>query len=261
MVCSDGIYEVCEVFAGQLVDETRHTDRMKRSLQELGIAMPVNEQALKLILREVVRRNKVTEGMVYWQVTRGVAKRDHVFPSADTPSALVVTAKNVDRVKGNAAAANGIKVITTPDNRWERVDIKAVSLLPNVLARQKAKEQGAKEAWFVDKDGYVTEGAATNAWIISKENTLITRPATIGILRGVTRTTLFDICAKEGITIVERGFSVDEAKSAKEAFISAATTLIMPVVQIDETIIGDGKPGPLATKLRAGFHCYAEIAA
>jgi D-alanine transaminase len=258
---ADGIYEVCEVYGGLLVDETRHLARMKRSLDELRIAMPMTLPALKVVLRETIRRNRVHDGMVYLQVTRGVARRDHVFPSADTPPAIVVTAKSIDRKKGNAAAENGISVITTPDNRWDRVDIKSVGLLPNCMARQAAKEVGAKEAWFVDRDGFVTEGAATNAWIITKDGKLVTRPAEFGILRGVTRTTLFDLAAKEKLTIEERPFTVAEAKAAREAFISAATTLIMPVVKIDDTVIGNGKPGSMALRLRAEFHSHAEMAA
>jgi D-alanine transaminase len=258
---ADGIYEVCEVYGGWLVDETRHLARMKRSLDELRIAMPMGLDALKVVLRETIRRNRVHDGMVYLQITRGVARRDHVFPSADTPPSLVVTAKSIDRKKANAAAENGIAVMTTPDNRWDRVDIKSVGLLPNCMARQAAKEVGAKEAWFVDRDGFVTEGAATNAWIITKDGRLVTRPAEFGILRGVTRTTLFDLAAKENLIIEERPFTVAEAKAAREAFISAATTLVMPVVKIDDAVIGNGKPGSMALRLRAEFHRHAELAA
>ena len=255
---ADGVYEVCEVFGGRLIDETRHLARLKRSLSELGIGMPVGEGALKVILRETVRRNRVRNGLVYLQVTRGVARRDFVFPAADTPPTLVVTARSVDRSKAEAGAANGISVISLPDNRWERVDIKSTGLLPNALARQRAKERGAKEAWFVDKDGYVTEGAASNAWIITRENTLLTRPAESGILRGVTRTTLLDLARRDNLLVSERPFTLAEAKAAKEAFVTAATALIMPVVRIDDTVVGDGKPGALTARLRARFHEVAE---
>ncbi|MDZ5448410.1 D-amino-acid transaminase [Labrys sp. ZIDIC5] len=255
---ADGVYEVCEVFGGRLIDETRHLARLKRSLSELGIGMPVGEGALKVILRETVRRNRVRNGLVYLQVTRGAARRDFVFPAADTPPTLVVTARSVDRSKAEAGAANGISVISLPDNRWERVDIKSTGLLPNALARQRAKERGAKEAWFVDKDGYVTEGAASNAWIITRENTLLTRPAESGILRGVTRTTLLDLARRDNLLVSERPFTLAEAKAAKEAFVTAATALIMPVVRIDDTVIGDGKPGALTARLRARFHEVAE---
>ncbi|CAM5767661.1 D-amino-acid transaminase [Labrys miyagiensis] len=258
---ADGVYEVCEIFNGEIIDETRHLVRLKRSLSELGIRMPVEEGALKVILRETVRRNRVRNGLVYFQVTRGAAKRDFVFPAADTPPTLVVIARSVDRTKVEAGAAAGISVITVPDNRWERVDIKSTGLLPNALARQKAKLQGAKEAWFFDEEGYVTEGAASNAWIVTKENTLITRPAETGILRGVTRTTLIDLARRDNIIVSERPFTVAEAKAAKEAFITAATALITPVVKIDDVVLGDGRPGAFATKLRAHFHSVAEHSA
>ena len=255
---ADGVYEVCEVFGGKLVDETRHVARLKRSLSELGIRMPMEEGALRVILRETIRRNRVVDGMVYFQVTRGAAKRDFVFPAPDTPPTLVVIARSIDRAKTEAGAASGISVITLPDNRWERVDIKSTGLLANALARQKAKLAGAKEAWFFDEQGYVTEGAASNAWIVTRENTLLTRPAETGILRGVTRTTLIDLAKRDNLIVTERPFTVAEAKGAREAFVTAATTLIMPVVKIDDTLVNDGKPGDLAKKLRAHFHSIAE---
>ncbi|WP_413993496.1 D-amino-acid transaminase [Labrys okinawensis] len=255
---ADGVYEVCEIFGGKIIDETRHLARLKRSLAELSIRMPVKEGALKVILRETVRRNRVRNGLVYFQVTRGSARRDFVFPAADTPPTLVVIARPVDRTKVEAGAAAGISVITVPDNRWERVDIKTTGLLPNSLARQKAKLQGAREAWFFDEDGYVTEGAASNAWIVTKENTLVTRPAESGILRGITRTTLIDLAKRDNFIVSERPFTVAEAKAAREAFITAATAVITPVVKIDDTVLGDGKPGTLAIKLRAHFHSVAE---
>jgi D-alanine transaminase len=255
---ADGVYEVCEILGRQIIDETRHLARLRRSLGELGIRMPMGEAALKVILRETVRRNRVRDGMVYFQVTRGAAKRDFVFPAAETPPTLVVIARSIDRSKTEAGAANGVSVITVPDNRWDRVDIKSIGLLPNALARQKAKQQGAREAWFFDRDGYITEGAASNAWIITKENTLLTRPAESGILRGVTRTTLMDLAKRENLLVSERAFTVAEAKAAKEAFMTAATALVMPVVKIDDVMIGDGRPGTLVKKLRAHFHSVAE---
>jgi len=254
---ADGVYEVCEVARGMIVDMTRHLDRLDRSLRELKMDWPVSRRALPVIMREVANRNRVFNGMVYLQVTRGVAPRDHVFP-AGVPSSLVVTAKRTDPSVGTRRAEAGISVITVPDNRWDRVDIKTVGLLPNVLARQQAREQGAYEAWFVDPDGTVKEGAATNAWIVAKDGKLVTRPAETGILRGVTRTTLFDVAAKLGLTIEERGFTVEEAKRAREAFITAATTLVMPVVAIDGTPVANGHPGATALALRAAFFDIAE---
>lgn len=256
---ADGVYEVCEVYHGRLVDETRHMDRLERSLSELEIDMPMGRKAFGVILREVVRRNRVKNGMVYLQVTRGVAKRDHVFPAEGTPPAVVVTSRPADTAKAEAQAKKGVNVITVPDNRWERVDIKSVSLLPNVLAKEAAKKVGAKEAWFVDADGFVTEGGSTNAWIVTMDGVLVTRPADFGILRGITRTVVLEVAAREGVRVEERKFTVAEAKAAREAFITAATTLVMPVVRIDDQSIGNGAPGSIATALRARFHEVAEL--
>ena len=258
---SDGIYEVCEVCDGKLIDEARHMARLSRSLSELQIQNPMKMTALQRILRETVRRNRVVDGLVYVQITRGVAPRDHAFPPLDTPPAVVVTAKRVPRAQGERKAEAGVKVITLPDNRWDRVDIKTVSLLPNILAKQKAKDAGAYEAWFFDEDGNVTEGSSTNAWIIGQDGTLITRPAEHGILRGITRMVVMDIAAREGIKVEERHFSVDEAKTAREAFITAASTLVMPVVEIDGKVIGNGQPGSISRSLREKFHEHAEVAA
>ena len=255
---ADGVYEVCEVARGFIVDSVGHLNRLDRSLSELRIAWPVKRAVLVHIMREVIARNRVRNGMVYLQVTRGVAPRDHVFPAETTPSALVVTAKRTDPAASAKRASAGIKVITVPENRWERVDIKSVGLLPNVLARQQAKEAGAQEAWFVDADGKVTEGAATNAWIVSKDGDLITRPADTGILRGITRTTLMDVAKKLGLKVVERGFTVEEAKSAREAFMTAATTVIMPIVAIDGQPVANGHPGSVALSLREAFFDVAE---
>ena len=255
---ADGVYEVCEVARGFIVDMSRHLDRLDRSLGELGIAWPMHRSALETVMREVVRRNGIRDGMVYLQVTRGVAPRDHVFPNPMVRPALVITAKRTSPAAAAARAQKGIAVITVPENRWERVDIKTVGLLPNVLARQIAKQEGAQEAWFVDDDGYVKEGAATNAWIITKDGILVTRPAEYGILRGVTRTTLFDVAASLGLAIEERPFSVEEAQQAREVFITAATTLVMPVVTVDVVTIANGEPGSIALSLRQAFFDIAE---
>lgn len=255
---ADGVYEVCEVARGYIIDMPRHLDRLGRSLGELRISWPMGRKPLEMVLREVVRRNKVVNGLVYLQVTRGVAKRDHFFPAADTAPAIVVTAKRTDPRAASKKAAKGISVITVPENRWERVDIKSVGLLPNVLARQKAKEAGAQEAWFLDTDGTVKEGAATNAWIVTGEGVLVTRPAESGILRGITRATVMDIAARHNIKVEERAFSVEEALSAREAFITAATTVVMPVVAIDGHPVANGHPGSVALSLREAFFDVAE---
>jgi D-alanine transaminase len=255
---ADGVYEVCEIFDGFIVDETRHLDRLERSLRELSIRMPLHRSALKIVLREVVRRNRVRNGLVYLQVTRGVAPRDHLFPGAHVAPALVVTAKSIPRAKGEKAAAEGVGVITLPDNRWERVDIKSVGLLPNAMAKEKAKAAGAREAWFVDRDGYVTEGASTTAWIVTKDGVLVTRPNGTDILPGVTRITATEVARRQGIRIEERKFTVAEAKAAREAFITAASTIVLPVVWIDGAPVANGHPGSIATQLRAAFHDVAE---
>lgn len=255
---ADGVYEVCEVRHGFIVDLTRHLDRLGRSLSELEIRWPMERNALVAVIRETLRRNHVRDGMFYLQVTRGVAKRDHVFPGDSVLPSVVITAKSINRDAGEARAEKGIAVISVPENRWDRVDIKTVGLLPNVLAREAAKRQGAQEALFLDIDGNVKEGAATNAWIVTKDGTLITRPAEHGILRGVTRTTVMDLAAKLGLAVEERPFSLEEAKSAREMFITAATTLVMPVVSINGQTIGNGHPGLIAPQLRNAFFAVAE---
>jgi len=251
---SDGVYEVCEVYEGALIDEAHHMARLDRSLRELRIDAPLMGRALPVVLHEVMRRNRLTNGFLSLQVTRGVAPRDHGFPQNSVRPGLVVTAKSVDPEKGNLLASKGIAVATTADIRWKRVDIKSVSLLPNVLAKQEAREKGCYEAWLIDQAGFVTEGASSNAWIVNAEGRIITRPAEEGILRGVTRTTLLKLIAELQLQVEERSFSLDEALSAREAFVSAATTLIMPVVEIDGHPIGDGTPGPVAQRLRNLFH-------
>ena len=256
---SDGVYEVCEVRGGRLVDERRHMARLQRSLEELRIRLPMTLAALGVVLRETMRRNRVRDGIVYLQISRGVARRDHAFPAPDTAPSVVVTARNLDAARNEATAAEGIAVITVPENRWPRVDIKSVALLPNVLARQAAREQGAKEAWFVDREGRVTEGAATNAWIVTRAGKVVTRPADQGILRGVTRTVLLDMLRVHGLELEERPFTVDEAYAAREAFVTAASQIVMPVVRIDGRPIGNGAPGLVASSLRRDFHRHVEL--
>ncbi len=228
---SDGVYEVCEIRDGHLVDERRHTERLRRSLAELKIHPPMSATALGLVMREVVSQNRVVNGIVYVQVTRGVARRDHAFPNSDIKPSLVVTARSLNRAAGDKTAAVGIAVITVPDNRWDRVDIKSIALLPNVLAKQAAREQGAKEAWFVDHEGFVTEGASSNAWIVTADNCVVTRPADSGILRGITRTVLLSVIQDHGYRLEERPFTVAEAYAAREAFVTSASQAVMPVVR------------------------------
>lgn len=255
---ADGVYEVCEIRHGFIVDLTRHLDRLGRSLSELRIDWPMSRAALIHVIREVLRRNRVRNGLFYMQVTRGTARRDHVFPAKGTVPTIVVTAKRTDAAVIARKNAEGISAITVPENRWDRVDIKSVGLLPNVLARQKAKEEGAHEAIFVDLDGTVKEGAATNVWIVDREGVLRTRPADHGILKGITRTTLMDVAAPLGIRIEERAFSVDDMLAAREVFITAATSICFPVVSIDGKPIGNGHPGSIAQNIREAFFGVAE---
>jgi len=256
---SDGVYEVCEVRDGRLVDERRHIDRLMRSLGELRIAMPMTREALSVVLHETVARNRVRNGIVYLQVTRGVARRDHAFPAPGTPPSIVVTARAIERARGEAEAAKGVSVITVPESRWSRVDIKSVSLLPNVLAKQAAKEQGAREAWFIDRNGYVTEGSSSNAWIVTADGMVMTRPADQGILRGISRGVVLEVMESLGLTLDERPFTLAQAQAAREAFVTAASQIVLPVVRIDRKPVGDGKPGPVAAALRREFHRHAEF--
>lgn len=254
---SDGVYEVCEIRSGKVVDMPRHLTRLQRSLHELRIEMPMPLSALEIVIHETVRRNRVTYGIVYLQVTRGVSRRDHAFPVNSVKPALVVTARGLSFQKNQETAAKGIGVITTPENRWPRVDIKSVSLLPNVLAKQQARENNAYEAWFVDGDGHVTEGSSSNAWIITKDGKVVTRPADNGILAGITRAVLTEVLASLQIKLEERPFTPAEAYEAAEAFVTASSQIVMPVVRIDGRSIGNGKPGTISMRLREEFHRFS----
>ena len=256
---SDGVYEVCEVKDGRLVDERRHMERLARSLDELRIPHPMTPKALSAVLHETVSRNRVANGIVYLQVTRGVARRDHAFPPAGTSPAVVVTARTIERWKGEREAASGVTVVSYPENRWTRPDIKSVSLLGNVLAKQFAKEKGAREAWYVDRDGFVTEGSSSNAWIVTTDGKVMTHSASNGILRGITRTVILDVLKAHKLTLDERPFTLEQAYAAREAFVTAASQIVLPVISIDGRPVGDGKPGPIATALRQDFHHHAEF--
>ncbi len=257
----DAIYEVCEVLGGRLIDETRHLDRLDRSLRELKIEAPMTRPSWNRVLREVIRRNRLTDGSLYLQVSRGARPREFLFaPEGSVSPTVIVIARGHDRAANEARAEAGIAVISVPDNRWDRCDIKTVMLLPASMAKEKAKAVGAKEAWLVDETGKVTEGASSNAWIITNDGRLVTRAPSNEILRGVTRTTLIDLLKREGLTLEERAFTIDEAKSAREAFITSAGSIVMPVVRIDGQSIGNGAPGILSMQLRAAFHEVAETA-
>lgn len=256
---ADGVYEVVAVRGGQLLDEELHLRRLHRSLDELRIAPAMSDGALRTVMREVIRRNAVDTGIVYLQVTRGAAPRDHAFPKAGKPT-LVVTARR-SRPPDPRLGETGIAVITIADIRWQRCDIKSVALLPNVLGKQQAREAGAYEAWQVDGDGRVTEGTSTNAWIVTADGAVVTRAADHAILNGVTRLALLDIIAREGYRLDERPFTVSEAKAAPEAFLTSTTSDLLPVVRIDGEPVGDGTPGPLSRKLRAAYLAHAATSA
>lgn len=252
---ADGVYEVLAVVGGRLVDEAPHLVRLARSLSELHIAAPLCDAALKIVMREVIGRNRVRDGIVYLQVTRGVAPRDHAFPKSAKP-VLVVTSRR-KRPADPRIADDGVAVITTPDIRWQRCDIKSVALLPNVLGKQLAKEAGAYEAWQVDSDGQVTEGTSTNAWIVTPDRTVVTRRADNAILNGITRLAVLDIIRQEGYGFVERPFTVEEAKAASEVFLTSTTVDLLPVVRLDGEPVGKGVPGPLSRRLRDRYLAHA----
>ena len=256
---ADGVYEVCEVRAGRLIDERRHMARLDRSLSELRIARPMAPAALAIVLRETVRRNRVRDGIVYVQISRGAARRDFAFPPAETRPTLVVTARSSDFARLEQLASEGVAVVTVPDIRWGRVDIKSVALLPNVLAKQAARDAGAHEAWLVDEAGRVTEGASSNAWIVAQDGRLITHPLGPDILPGITRSVVIDLIKAQGLTFEERAFSVEEAYAAREAFITSASQIVLPVVRIDGRPVGNGAPGLIAAALRRDYHRHAQI--
>ncbi len=257
---ADGVYEVFAVHNGHLIDENAHLDRLERSLAELNIAAPMSRPALQIVLRETMSRNRVRNGIVYLQVTRGVASRDHNYPVGLKP-VLVITARPSDPARRDRVLREGISVVTVLDQRWGRCDIKSISLLPNVLARQTAKDKGVQEAWQVDADGMVTEGAATNAWIVDSQGVLRTRPANAGILDGIVRQTIIGLLDEMDLTFDERAFSVDEARAARECFSTASTLAVFPVVNIDGHDIGNGKPGDVALKIADQYdqHSLIEI--
>lgn len=254
----DAVYEVCEVRDGAIIDERRHLERLERSLIALEMDMPMTHAALGRVIRETLRRNRVRDGMVYLQVSRGAAPREFLFPSSNVGQTVVCLARSISRSGNDATAAKGIAVITTPEQRWGRVDIKTVMLLASSLAKEKASAAGAKEAWFVGDDGFVTEGASSNAWIVTMDGELITRPADGHILKGITRTVAMEVAERQGLKLTERAFTVEEAKAAREAFVTSASAGVMPVIRIDDAAIGNGAPGSTATELRQLFHTFAE---
>ncbi|MBT3361297.1 MAG: D-amino-acid transaminase [Rhodospirillales bacterium] len=246
---ADGVYEVTAVYKGILIDEQGHIDRLDRSLRELQIAWPVAPRVYGMLMREVMRRNRLSNGSIYQQVTRGVAPRNHNFPvGVSSTLVMTTTAKDLDTLLGGEPT----QVITVPDIRWGRPDIKSIALLPNCLAKQKAGEAGCYEAWQLDGEGRVTEGTLSNAWIVSADGELVTRNANENaILNGITRQAVLELAQKANLRVVERPFSVEEALAAREAFLTSTTSFVKPVIRIDGKPVGDGKPGSVTRQLGA----------
>ena len=255
MQFSDAAYEVIAAVGGRLVDAVWHRARLERSLGELDIAFSMSAAAMSAVLREVLRRNRVEEGILYLQVGRGAAPRDHAFPRAAKPS-VVATARRA-RPASARALTEGVRVVSVPDLRWRRRDIKSVSLLPNVLAKQAAAEAGAFEAWQIDPAGRVTEGAASNAWIVDGDGIVKTRPAGADILAGITRRRLIALAKDAGIRVVEEAFTLDEAKAAREAFLTSTSSFVVPVLQIDAAAVANGRPGSTTERLRDLYTAFA----
>jgi D-alanine transaminase len=243
----DGIYEGIAVLGGHLVDNEAHLERLERSLREVRIPNPYAREEWMRLEEELARRNGMTEGFIYFQVTRGVAERDFLFPENTTPTVAMFT--QAKSIVNSPAAETGIAVITVPDLRWKRRDIKSINLLAQVLAKQAAKEAGAQEAWMVE-DGFVTEGGSSSGFIVTKEGRIVVRPLSNAILPGITRQSLLALSKEAGIELEERLFTVEEAYDAAEAFLTSASNFVLPIVVIDGRPVGDGKPGPVTKKLQ-----------
>jgi D-alanine transaminase len=255
---ADAIYEVWGIVGGSFFDEEEHLDRLERSLRELDMAMPMGREALKMVLRETARRNRVRDGLVYLQITRGSARRDHPVPKFALRPTVIVTARSLDSADLERRRREGVAVVTQPDERWARCDIKSTALLPNILAKTAARGAGAYEAWLVDDDGYVTEGSSTSAWIVDEAGKVVTRDLSNAILPGVTRRVIMEAAAAAQLPIVERRFTPAEAMKAKEAFLTAATVGVTPIISIDGRKIGDGKPGTLTRRIQELYQLTAK---
>ena len=252
---ADGVYEVIAVVDGRFIDLAEHLDRLDRSLAALRIPQPMSHAALASVIEETTRRNRVSEGLVYLQISRGVARRDHPFPPNARPT-LVVTARRHVLPKGREDFP-GVRVVTTRDIRWARCDIKSISLLPNVLAKQDALENGAFDVWMVDGDGFVSEGSSSNAWIVDGRGRIVTRPTGPEILGGITRDRIIALARDDSVEVIERPFTVDDAMAAREAFLTSTTTFLRPVVRIDDTVVGNGEAGELSKRLLGLYIAYA----
>ena len=254
----DSVYEFVACIHGHLADERGHLDRLERSLSELRIDKPVSRESLRFLMRETLRRNGLKNAGIYIQISRGQARRDFKFPDrATTAPTLVIIAFPIDYDE-NPAVTKGLRVKTTPDIRWSRRDIKTTLLLPQSWSKQQALDEGCDEAWMVDDEGFITEGTSNNAWILTQDNKLLTRPVSHDILKGITRTAIEKICAENDITLIEQSFTPEESYEAKEAFISSANTIATPVVEIDGHKIADGKRGQVTKKIYDEYRAYVE---
>ena len=251
---ADGVYEVIWIANGRRVDEAMHLDRLDRSLREIGLDASYPRPVLRAIMDELLRRNRLRSALLYVQITRGHAPREHAFPAAATPT-VVMTVRPPRRPSAEAVS-HGVQVVTIEDIRWKRSDIKSVALLPNVLGKQMAKRAGAFEAWQIDSDGYVTEGTSTNAWIVADGSKVVTRPADERILDGVTRRTVIRLAESLGLDVEQRPFSLAEAQGAAEAFLTSTSSYVLPVTQIDGAPVGEGTPGPVTRELLTRYEDY-----
>lgn len=257
---ADGVYEVTLVVNGKMIDEEGHMVRLARSLSELDMKPPMSDRAMIHVMNQTIRRNRVKDGMVYLQINRGTAPRLHAYDNDALEPTLVVTAKSV-KLPSDPDNVQGVKVISQPDIRWGRVDIKTTSLLPNILAKTAAAREGAYEAWLVDRDGFVTECSSSNAWIVDKDGNLVTRPLARDILPGITRDRVIKLARELGIPVVERPFTIEEAQGAREAFLTSTTSFVKPVTQIDDATIANGHPGETSRRLLKAYLDFARKAA
>ena len=254
---ADGVYEVFAIIDSKIVDYDGHIKRLYRSLNELSISSPIQKKSYKYHIKEIIKRNIIKDGLVYLQVTRGVASRDFKFPK-NSKSSIVIIGKNTPSNYYHNNFNKGIKVKTTKDLRWKRVDIKSLNLLPPVLAKQYAADNDCEEAWLLDDDGYITEGSSSNAWIV-KDKTVITRPVSSSILNGITRSTLIKSLSKAGYKFIERRFNINDIKDADEAFITSATQFVMPVIAVNNIKIGDGSVGEFAQIFKEIYFKYISL--
>ena len=254
---ADGIYEVIKAIDGKPRDLERHLARLQRSLKEIRLPMPISNAALRLVIAQLLKRNRLRRAIVYIQVSRGTAPRSHTFPKNCRPN-LVMTVRNAP-FPTDDEWFDGVSIISLPDERWSRCDIKSISLLPNVLSKQLANEAGSREAWLLDQNGFVTEGCSSNAYIVDSDGKLITHPKNQEILGGITRSVLLELAEKHGLVLEKRPFSIEEARRAREAFITSTTSLVLPVTSVDDKVIGNGHPGTITRELQNIYMTFEQI--